>query len=247
VTTRGATGAASARVPGEAGQGAVADLLAVGLAAASGATDAISFLRLGSVFTSVMTGNLVLLGLSVARRDGAQAAHALVAISAFAAGVAAASRIAGRATGERPWSRGVGAALVAELAVLCVVLGLWEGMSHGRPSGAAQLAQLACAALALGMQSGAVRAMGIAGLSTTYLTGTLTALVGTSATGGRLNRRSVVLLAAVAVGAAGGGALAVEVPGAAPLLPVSLVLLVVVGWSAGRARAMSRSGGARAR
>ena len=234
MTTGGSSDAASASVPGEAGPGAVADVLAVGLAAASGATDAISFLRLGSVFTSVMTGNLVLLGLSVARRDGAQAAHALVAISAFAAGVAAASRIGGRATGERPWSRGVGAALVVELAVLCVFLGLWEGVSHGRPSGPAQLVQLACAALALGIQSGAVRAMGIAGLSTTYLTGTLTALVGTSATGGRLNRRSVVLLAAVAVGAAGGGALAVGLTSVAPVLPVVLVLLVVTGWSAAR-------------
>lgn len=246
MTTRGATDAAAASVPGEAGLSALADILAVGLAAASGATDAISLLRLGSVFTSVMTGNLVLLGLSAARRDGAQAAHALVAISAFSAGVAAASRVGGRAAGERPWSRGVGVALGVELAVLCGFLLLWEG-SHGRPSGTAQLLQLACAALALGMQSGAVRAMGIAGLSTTYFTGTLTALVGTSATGGRPSRRSAVLLAAVAAGAAGGGALAVQAPPAAPLLPVALVLLVVLGWGAARARRVARAGGARPR
>jgi uncharacterized membrane protein YoaK (UPF0700 family) len=246
VTTEGTADALSVGVRGEAGQGALAGILAVGLTAASGATDAISFLRLGSVFTSVMTGNLVLLGVSVARRDGAQAAHALVAISAFAAGVAAASRIGGRAAGERPWSWGIGVALAVELAILCAFLLLWEG-SHGRPSGEAQLVQLACAALALGVQSGAVRAMGIAGLSTTYFTGTLTALVGTSATGGRLDRRSAVLLAAVAVGATGGGSLAVGVPRVAPVLPVVLVLLVVVGWGAARARRVSRTGGAAAR
>jgi Protein of unknown function (DUF1275) len=43
---------------------------AMALAAASGSTDAVGYLALGRVFTSAMTGNLTLLGIAVAHRDG---------------------------------------------------------------------------------------------------------------------------------------------------------------------------------
>src|SRR5580704_13870842 len=42
-------------------------LIAIALTFASGANDVASFTRLGGVFTSVMTGNIVLWGLAVAR------------------------------------------------------------------------------------------------------------------------------------------------------------------------------------
>lgn len=48
----------------------VRNIAAMVLAAASGATDAIGYLTMGHVFTSAMTGNLVLLGISIAHRDG---------------------------------------------------------------------------------------------------------------------------------------------------------------------------------
>lgn len=50
-------------------------VLAVILAAANGATEVASFVRLGGVFASVMTGNIVLLGLAVERESGALLTH----------------------------------------------------------------------------------------------------------------------------------------------------------------------------
>ncbi|WP_329234533.1 DUF1275 family protein [Actinoallomurus sp. NBC_01490] len=73
------------------------------LALGSGAVDAFSFAGLGAVFASVMTGNLVLLGVSVvhARLDAAVAAVA--AITAYVAGVLAASLwLRARHIGDRP-------------------------------------------------------------------------------------------------------------------------------------------------
>jgi len=46
------------------------DLLLHLLAVTAGATDVTAFIRLGHVFAGVITGNLVVFGLSVARADG---------------------------------------------------------------------------------------------------------------------------------------------------------------------------------
>ena len=51
----------------------VHNLLLALLACAAGAVDALSFLRLGDVFTANMTGNTVLLGIAVGERQGARA------------------------------------------------------------------------------------------------------------------------------------------------------------------------------
>ena len=53
-----------------------------------------SFTRLGSVFTSVMTGNIVLWGLAVARGSLTLASHTAVAIGGYIAGVAVGTWVA---------------------------------------------------------------------------------------------------------------------------------------------------------
>jgi uncharacterized membrane protein YoaK (UPF0700 family) len=72
--------------------------------------------------------------------------------------------------------------------------------------------------------------LNVSGLSTTYLTGTLTTLVQSLTTTRRLKGggRSLCLLLALVCGAAIGAALAVQVPAAAPAVPL-LVLPVVIG------------------
>src|SRR5260370_13117014 len=77
-------------------------VLAAVLTAGTGAADAISFLRLGNVFTSMMTGNLIQVGVAVGRGDAALAAHVLVAVAAFVAGVLASTRTGGPAPPGRP-------------------------------------------------------------------------------------------------------------------------------------------------
>ena len=64
------------------------------LAAASGATDAIGYLALGNVFTSAMTGNLALLGIALAHRDGARIGRVLVSLVCYMVGAAIGARVA---------------------------------------------------------------------------------------------------------------------------------------------------------
>src|SRR3954463_2916464 len=90
--------------------------LVVTLAVVSGATDAIGLLALGGAFTSVMTGNMVLLGVSVASGDGRLAASSGLAILAFCAGAALGARLAGSPrSGDGLWPRPVTVALAVEL------------------------------------------------------------------------------------------------------------------------------------
>src|SRR6478609_4435913 len=64
------------------------------LAAASGATDAIGYLALGNVFTSAMTGNLALLGIALAHRDGERVGRVLVSLVCYIVGAAIGARVA---------------------------------------------------------------------------------------------------------------------------------------------------------
>lgn len=202
--------------------------LATVLTVATGAMDAISFLRLGEVFTSIMTGNLVQLGLSVGRQDARLAERAAFAVLAFVAGVVASSTIVGPPHPERPgWPARVNIALTCELAVLVGFLVGWAA-TDGRPDGTARPLLLALAALAMGVQSGAVRAINAPRLSTTYLTGTLIGALATLITAGRVEWHSVMLLAAIVVGALGGGLLVIDAPALAPVLPVGLLVGVLL-------------------
>ena len=50
------------------------------LSFASGCTDVLTFLKLGNVFTSAMTGNTALLAIEIGRSDMAGASRALMAL-----------------------------------------------------------------------------------------------------------------------------------------------------------------------
>src|ERR1700748_3388435 len=64
------------------------------LTVVSGFIDAVSFLGLGHVFTANMTGNVVLIGLAVARAPGFSMAASLCALGAFLVGAVAGGRLA---------------------------------------------------------------------------------------------------------------------------------------------------------
>ncbi len=230
---------------------AVAVLLTVG----SAATDVACFTRLGSVFASVMTSNIVFLGLAAAQHSGRLAERAAIAVAAYVIGVAAASRLAG--TGRRPgrqdgayWSAWIAGALITEVVLLAVLTIGWQ-ITGARPEGGAQLFLLAVAAMAMGLQSGVVAVMGLAGVSTTYLTGTLTSLIGSVASPGHghddNNRRRVAALCALAAGAGLSGLLLATAQAAVPAVPLVMLLAVLavgVIWlrPAGPAREAARPG-----
>jgi len=153
------------------------DLLVVVLAFVSGYTDGVGFLALGGAFTSVMTGNMVLLGLSAGQADWEGVGRALGAILAFIAGAALGTQLAGVAAKQDPiWPRPVNRALAVELAILAVASVGWF-VTVGEPGAVVQFVLLLALAAALGVQSSTVQRFGVSGLSTTYLTGTLTSAV----------------------------------------------------------------------
>jgi uncharacterized membrane protein YoaK (UPF0700 family) len=199
------------------------------LAVTSGATDAVAFLALGGAFTSVMTGNLVLLGISLGQRDPVLAEQILLAVLGYIGGCAAGVRIAGIARGDDPvWPPAVTRALVVETGLFLVYAIGWWGVG-GDPGGAMKPLLLGVCAFALGIQSSAVRRFGVSGLSTTYLTGTLTTLVMRLASGGRLRdlAQHLALLMALVTGAVAVALLLrLRLGKFAPL--VSLLPLVVV-------------------
>jgi uncharacterized membrane protein YoaK (UPF0700 family) len=201
----------------------------------TGAVDAVCFLHLGHVFASVITGNLVLMGVSAGTGVAALAEHGGVALAGYAAGVLAGAPIARErdraADGQSAaWPSRVTACLAAELVVLVAVsIGWW--LAGGRPGSNAQFVLLGLAAAAMGMQGAAVRRLGQ--MSSTYLTSTLTgvlvSLVYREAPEGL--GRSLAVLAAIVAGAVAGAVTAGHAPAALPvilLVPPALVVAVAL-------------------
>ena len=216
-------------VPALAGR--VRDVGVFLLAMVSGATDAIGFVTLGGVFTSVMTGNMVLFGLGVARGDGDLLANSATAIVAFIVGCAVGARIAGRPeSGDPPWPRAVTVALIFEVTLFALYAIGYEFADRGHPNSSVQPVLLALTSVGLGLLSAAVQLFGESGLSTTYMTGTLTTLVARLATGGGVKDAlpSSRLLIGLIGGAVAGGALAVYARAFAPVFQLALLAAVLV-------------------
>jgi len=213
---------------------------------ASGATDVISYTRCGNVFTSVMTGNIVLLGLAVARGSVTLATHTITSIGGYIAGVAGATWIA-RGLGASPAETVDGRrasglpshviwALLAEF-ILIAGFALGFEVSGASPAGWAQFCLLATAAAAIGMQSATVNRMNLSEVGTTYLTGTLTTLVSSLVTPGptRYKLRRFGVLFGLAAGAGLSGLLIKTAAAAAPALQVTaLAVALVLAWAPAR-------------
>ena len=221
-------------------------VIAIALTFASGAADVASFTRLGAVFTSVMTGNIVLWGLAVARGSLTLASHTAVSIAGYIAGVAVGTWIAhavkdasasASADGDGVLPVHVIWVLLAELTLLAGFAVGWE-VSGAAPAGWAQFGLLATLAAAMGMQSSAVKDMGLTEVSTTYLTGTLTGLVSSLVSPGQDTphgvRRFGVLIGLVA-GASLCGLLVATAADGVPALPLAALITTIAaaigpGW-----------------
>ncbi|HTQ84746.1 MAG TPA: YoaK family protein [Candidatus Solibacter sp.] len=218
------------------------DSLVLLLAWAAGTVDAIGFLGLGHVFTANMTGNAVLLGLSLGQGRSLAALSNLIAIAGFILGVAFGALIVERDSKKGEWDRRVTAALFLEALILAAFTLVWHLTPGGADRTSAALYLLiAFSAVAMGIQSAAVRRLNLPGVATTYVTGTMTSLVA------GLTRRShskepqakpasdhTVLQAGVIVvyglSALASGFFQIHVPmlvAIGPLLAISILLLFV--------------------
>ncbi len=214
----------------------VMTVIAVLLTFGSGATDVASFTRFGNVFASVMTGNIVVFGLSLARGSVSLAAHTVAAIAGYIIGVAVGTRVEWfharrvRATElDSPWPPHITMAFLLEFLLMAGVTVGWEA-TGSRPAGVTQFVLLVLAASAMGIQSAAVNDMGLKEVSTTFLTGTLTALVASVAApdGSRPGLRRPGVLLGLASGAILAGVFVAYVPDLVPALPLSSLIAVIV-------------------
>ena len=182
----------------------------------TGLVDAASYLGLGRVFTANMTGNVVLLGFGIAGASGLPVLAPLISLAAFVVGAGAGGimirRVHARHTTIVVGALGVEAAMIATAAILAAVLNV-----HTKSASAyVIIALLACA---LGFRNAVVKRVGVADLTTTVLTMTLTGLASESALIGGPGHGSLRRLAAVLamlIGAVA-GALLLEVSLALPL------------------------------
>ena len=107
--------------------------LGVLLAAAGGFLDAYTYLLRGGVFANAQTGNVVLLGISLAEGDWLHAGHCLLLILTFAAGVWLTQAVRERAptAGRIHWRQvTLGAEIAALIAVAFLPLGEWDAPAN---------------------------------------------------------------------------------------------------------------------
>jgi uncharacterized membrane protein YoaK (UPF0700 family) len=215
------------------------DLLLVALTVASGAVDAISYFGLGKIFSAFMTGNIVFLGFGVAEIEGPDVVPVIVALSMFTVGAYVGLRFTTPRSNESGlWPPAVTVLLflvaVAEASFLVVWLS-----TAGHPSTEVADVLIALFSLAMGIQTAAVRSLGVQGVFTTAGTFTLVAFAGTfagSRSRSEMHRLAGVLLGLVA-GAVAGGLLFLHARSYAPALPLVITVLVLL---AGRAMQRSR-------
>jgi uncharacterized membrane protein YoaK (UPF0700 family) len=151
----------------------------------TGLVDAASVLGLGHVFTANMTGNVVFLGFSLVGAGRVATSDCVVALAAFVAGAIVAGRLA--SPGVRfAFALALEAGLIAAAAVVAATAPCLD-------------AEIALLAFAMGVQNASVRKLGVADMTTTVLTLTLTGLAADSPLAGGTSPRVVRRLTSVAV------------------------------------------------
>lgn len=199
------------------------DAVALGalLSAVAGGVDVLAFVGMGGAFSSIVTGNLIVGGLSVGRGDWATVARVLTAVAAYTVGVAAGTALTRRNPGRLAMLCGI------ELALVVALLALWV-TADARLVSWQPFAGLVAAGLAMGVQSAAFRLVALPAVTTTYLTGTLTSLVAGLVHDRRTNVPALVSLAALLAAAIVTGLVIVHAAVFAAVVPAALLVVAVV-------------------
>jgi uncharacterized membrane protein YoaK (UPF0700 family) len=206
------------------------DLLLVALTVASGAVDAISYFGLGKIFSAFMTGNIVFLGFGIAEIEGPDVIPVIFALSMFTVGSYVGLRITARQSKVHGlWPRSVTILLAIVAIAEAGFLVAWSATA-GHPSTGLADVLIAMFSLAMGIQTAAVRSLGVQGVFTTAGTFTLVAFTGTFA-GSRSKAempRLVGVLVGLVAGAVAGGLLFLHARSYAPALPLVITALVIL-------------------
>ena len=192
-----------------ADRGTLSDRLSIGLLVltmVSGIVDAVSFLRLGHVFTANMTGNVAFLAFAVAGAPGISVARSMTSLAAFMSGALLGGYFGRGVAGpfRRRWlllCATCETSLLVAAAIAAIAI-------DGDPTALVdrEYALIVLMALAIGLRNATVQQLAATGLTTTtVLTTTITGLVADFALpGGRTPRmwRRVGSTASLFAGAA---------------------------------------------
>jgi uncharacterized membrane protein YoaK (UPF0700 family) len=147
----------------------------VGLTAAAGWLDALAFLHLGRVFISLMSGNLVFVGIGVGNGEGGLVVRAGAVLVAFLAGTAAGARLTGGGLVPGPQSR-LGRTLLLEAAMLAAFALVWVATGSPADHAAMTVLLLVLGAAAMGLQAAIALALHLPNVATVAMTATLAQL-----------------------------------------------------------------------
>jgi uncharacterized membrane protein YoaK (UPF0700 family) len=171
----------------------------LGMTAATGLVDAVSFLALGRIFTANMTGNIVLLAFATARVPGLSVTLSGAALMWFLVGAVLGGRIMAPASRDSHLRFAIQAFLLEVLFLTAASLCAIGYKGNATEFSVRLLALIALTALAMGTRNAAIRKLAVPDVTTTVLTMTLTAIAADSslAKGNnvRLARRSGAVLA----------------------------------------------------
>jgi uncharacterized membrane protein YoaK (UPF0700 family) len=139
---------------------------------AAGAVDVISFVRLGGIFASAMTGNLAFLGIYLARLSFYSAIGSGIGLVGFIVG----SGVGNVLTRGRSRPAALNTLLGTELLLLLVFIAVWFPVGHKNGSLAADVL-ISLLAVSMGLQSIVGKKINLSNIPTVVFTSTLTNLV----------------------------------------------------------------------
>ncbi|MBV8451371.1 MAG: DUF1275 domain-containing protein [Deltaproteobacteria bacterium] len=145
------------------------------LAITSGSADGWSYIGLGHAFVANMTGNTVLLGVSIFLEHH-DVLDPLISLMCYATGVAFGSFLTRDVKEGSLWSKSTSSVLLVESLILFAAAVAWL-YENAILSPRLKDLMLGCVATAIGLQSGAMLALKLPGIITTYITGTWTTLM----------------------------------------------------------------------
>jgi uncharacterized membrane protein YoaK (UPF0700 family) len=197
------------------------------ISATCGLVDAVCFVALGGVFAEMMTGNLLLMALSIGTGSAlGQSARYILAIMAFSLGALIGGRLLRRPS-QKLQERRIG------FSVECVIIVAATALTWVAEPDAHNLAGhvvVAMLALAMGIQNAMVRVHGVPDLATNVMTVTFTGIIADSMPAGGTNRnwRRRVTSVGLFMASAALGGLLLQFATVLPLVLTSVVFSLAI-------------------
>jgi uncharacterized membrane protein YoaK (UPF0700 family) len=215
--------------------------IALGLMAlAAGSTDAMAFLKLGTVFTSAMTGNTVLMCVAIGQGRLSAALLSFAAFVSFIAGAMLAAALCSRRIGRDAGPPPLWPPFGVEIACLAGFVAAWFFADRAQEGSTYLL--VALSAVAMGVQGVAARQINVSQINTIVFTTTIVTVC-TSVTHALMRpprrlpfdtKRQIAVLAVYGAGAAAAAVSIQHADGVYVWLPLGAVIAAVACYEWGR-------------